>query len=143
MDSISRKPAVDAEPARRVPGEGNGLKHVRGLFQSRYPDPFPWPKGFLTKLANERGVEPDVVHRVFRTNPGWTTIPREKVIEDLANALEVPNCLVVFAFMADLYPATCDEVMYRTLERVAQMHPAQLKAMGGSARRATRPAPRR
>ncbi|MBB1153453.1 hypothetical protein [Amycolatopsis dendrobii] len=133
MDSTSTKPAPDAEPSPPEPGAGNGLDHVRGLFFARFPG--PWPHGFLAGVAKEKGVTPDLIHRVFRANPAWRSIPKGEVIAGIATALGLPRAAVHFAFMADLHPDACDENMYRVLSLIASMTPAQIREMEHAALR--------
>ncbi|WP_372663696.1 hypothetical protein [Amycolatopsis kentuckyensis] len=115
------------------PGAGNGLPHVRALFRIVHP---VWKRGTLARLATVHQVKPDILRHLFKTNT-WTSIPADPVIESLATVLDLPETVVLFAFLADLHPKAVDDDMYRVLHEVGQMNPTELVQMRHAANQIT------
>jgi hypothetical protein len=105
------------------PGAGNGLDHVRLLFIRVYPG---WGRGDATRLAASCGVGIDIIQRVFKKNPAWTSGPSPRVVNDLAKVLMLPARVVLFAFLADVYPEAVDEDMWCVLDKIAHMPTMEL-----------------
>lgn len=121
--SMTEAAAVD-EWVATGPGAGNGLDHVRRLFRVVYPG---WRHGHAAKLAARHGVSVDLIQRVFKKNPAWTSVPTPRVLNELARALELPRTTILaFAFLADLHPDAVDEDMWRVLDSIAWMSRSEL-----------------
>jgi hypothetical protein len=115
-----------AEWVASGPGAGNGLNHVRRLFRIVYPE---WPRGAARRLSEHFDVGLDTIQRVFKQNPGWTSGPTPRVVNDLAKVLGLSPTVVLFAFIADLYPDAVDEDMWRVLDKVARMPRQELRQL--------------
>jgi hypothetical protein len=126
-DRSTKREQIVSGWLKNGPGAGNGLEHVRALFKAAFPG--PWGRGFTTHIGTKVGVEPDLVHRVFRANPAWGSIPKPSVITDLATVLGMPRSAVLFAFMADIHPDAVDAEMYAVLREIALKSPSELAQM--------------